>query len=187
MKRREIIKYTAWATGATLSAPLVSSILVGCKSEPTSAATGQFEFFDEKGFDIVSKLVDIILPRTDSPSGTDVGVHHMIDHMVASIYTAAQQEEYNNSFQNMAVHLSSLDLWSQSEEDQAGIVSEVLNYSNPGLKEVKNGLTNIRQQSIAYYLNTEEIATKFLNYLPVPGGWEPCTPVSELGGKAWAI
>lgn len=187
MKRREIIKYTAWATGATLSAPLMSSLLVGCQSDVTSASTSDLKFFDDKGFKVVSQVVDLILPRTDSPSATDVGVDYTIDHMVATIYTPEEQEEYNGRFQNMAVHLSTLDFFNKNEKEQTDLLTQVLGYSDPGLDDVKGGLTALRQQSIAYYLNTEKVATEFLNYLPVPGKWEPCTPVSEVGGKAWAI
>jgi len=45
----------------------------------------------------------------------------------------------------------------------------------------------IRQQTISYYLSTEEINTKYLNYLPVPGKYQPCISLEEAGGKAWAI
>jgi len=45
----------------------------------------------------------------------------------------------------------------------------------------------LKQQAIAYYLSTEEINTKYLNYLPVPGEYQACIPLSEIGGKAWAI
>jgi len=34
---------------------------------------------------------------------------------------------------------------------------------------------------------TEEIATNYLNYLPVPGAYEGCITLESVGGKAWAI
>ena len=46
---------------------------------------------------------------------------------------------------------------------------------------------NFKQQTVAYYLSTEEVATKFLTYLPVPGKYEACITVEEAGGKAWAL
>lgn len=187
MKRREIIKYTAWMSGATLSAPLLSSIMTGCKSDPKIPLESGLKYFSNEEFEIVSTLVDLIIPKTDSPSGTEVGVHHTIDHMVDTVYDDNDKEEYNGAFQNMAVHLSTLDFFNKTNEEQTSILSNVLSYSDPGLKEVKRGLQNIRQQSIAFYLSNEEIATQYLNYLPVPGKWEPCTPLAEVEGKAWAI
>ncbi len=50
-----------------------------------------------------------------------------------------------------------------------------------------NFYTEVKQQTIAYYLASEEISTKYLNYLPVPGEYKACIPLSEVGGKAWAI
>ncbi|MDG2448577.1 MAG: gluconate 2-dehydrogenase subunit 3 family protein [Saprospiraceae bacterium] len=187
MNRREIIKYTALVTGASLSAPLLSSLLVGCKNEVTTASSSTLKYFNDKEFEIVTTIVDLILPNTDSPSGSEVGVHHMIDHMLATVYDDDEKNKYDGPFQNMAVHLATLDFFNQNESNQTNILSDVLAYEESGLSDVKKGLNSLRQQSIAYYLSNEEIATKFLNYLPVPQVWEPCTPVSELEGKAWAI
>lgn len=46
---------------------------------------------------------------------------------------------------------------------------------------------HIRQQTIAYFLSTEEICMNHLNYLPVPGKYEACISLASVGGKAWAI
>lgn len=188
MKRREIIKYTAWATGATLGVPLISSIMAGCKADQIgSSESYSLKIFDQKSFDLVQTLVDIIMPKSDSPSASEVGVHRMIDHMVATIYDDAEQKDYMGKFKNFGIHLSTMDFFNKSESDQLGILKSIQKYEDKGLMDIKDGFNALRQQTIAYYLSTEEISTKFLNYLPVPGGWEPCTPVSEVGGKAWAI
>ncbi len=50
-----------------------------------------------------------------------------------------------------------------------------------------NTYNQLRQQTISYYLSSEEICTNYLNYLPVPGKYEPCITLEEAGGKAWAI
>ena len=54
-------------------------------------------------------------------------------------------------------------------------------------EQVKESYLDIKQQAIAYYLSSEEVATKFLNYLPVPGPYVPCITLEEAGGKAWAL
>ena len=51
----------------------------------------------------------------------------------------------------------------------------------------KSAFLEFKQQTIAYYLSTEEIATNYLNYLPVPGTYESCISLESVGGKAWAL
>lgn len=42
MKRRAILKYTALATGAAESAPLLSSLLVGCQADITEEVAANY-------------------------------------------------------------------------------------------------------------------------------------------------
>jgi len=51
----------------------------------------------------------------------------------------------------------------------------------------KAALLDIKQQAVAYYLSTKEIATNYLNYLPIPGEYEPCISLESVNGKVWAI
>ena len=44
----------------------------------------------------------------------------------------------------------------------------------------------VKELTITGYCTSEEGATKLLKYLPVPGEYKPCIPLSEVGG-AWAI
>lgn len=188
MKRREIVKYTALATGAALSAPLISSILSGCNTEVASQTDGfKPVFFKSEDFERVTDLVDVILPRTDSPSATEVGVHRMIDHMVGKAYKVDAQSNYRKGYNALASYLKSNRYDDKDGNEKQGILSGLLRSNSAADAEAKEGLNNLRNQTIAYYLTTEEVGTKFLNYLPVPGTWEPCVSVADLGGKAWAI
>ena len=41
------------------------------------------EYFSSSDYDVVSKLVDLIIPRTETPGAIDAGVPHWIDREVA--------------------------------------------------------------------------------------------------------
>ncbi len=188
MDRREILKYTALATGAALSAPLLTVILSGCKSEPAISATDfQPKFFSAEQFQMVSELVDVILPKTDSPSASEVGVHKMMDHMAMAVFTADQQKDWKTGFGKLAESLSK----SFAEKGIAGTDAAkavgILNSLEKSEGDAKNAFMRFKQQTIAYYLSSKEVGTKFLNYLPVPGEYKPCIKLSDVDGKAWAI
>ncbi len=181
MKRREVLKYTAYLTGAALSAPLVSSILSGCNPEAsTEGVAFDPQFFNPDQFSLLERLVDTILPKTDSPSATEVGVHRMVDHMLSEAYTEENQKSYQKGFEALASHL-------EGEADLAAALQKI-EAKDPSISEsVQKAYLDLKQQTVAYYLNTETIGKNFLNYLPVPGEYQPCIKLADVGGKAWAI
>jgi len=181
MKRRELIKLVTLSTGAVLSAPLVSSLLTSC-NEVTKIADADYilQFFSRDDFSLIRELVDTILPKTDSPSASEVGVHKMIDTMVGTVYKPSDRERYKKGFLALKNYLSSdttnrlvaLQNLSESTDEREG--------------DVKNAMLEFKQQTITYYLSTEEVAKNYLNYLPVPGKYEPCISLEEAGDKLWA-
>jgi len=182
MKRRDIIRYTAFATGAVLSAPLMSVLVSGCKTDEVVQAATKLNLFSQEEFDTLKALVDTILPKTDSPSASDVGVHTMIDHMVGSVFSEEDKKSFKDKFQSLASYLGTKGFGDATADDKLNILNGA--YSNASTKA---GLQAVKQQTIAYYLSSEEIAKNYLNYLPVPGAWQSCISLEEAGGKKWAI
>lgn len=183
MKRRDIIKYTAYATGAALSAPLISSLLVSCQSEVAATATTEgLAFFSGKEMEVVKKIANLILPKTDSPSATEVGVHEMIDHMVGNVYAEKERADYKTAFQALSQLVAD-----KSTEELANLVTQLNNKDAATPESAQKGFMQLKQQTIAYYLSSKEIGMNYLNYLPVPGEYEACISLADVGGKAWAM
>jgi hypothetical protein len=189
MKRREILKYTAWATGAAVSAPLMSTLITGCKTEGGSAsANDALSFFSDDEFDTLMQVIDTILPKTDSPSATEVGVHETIDHMVGNVYNDEDRAAYRKGSNALLSYLNEGGLFGKkSSAEKLEILNHLEDNSSSTSAEIKAAYMHLKQQAIAYYLTTEEIGTKFLNYLPVPGAYNGCISLAEAGGKAWAL
>ena len=180
MERRELIRLITLATGAVLSAPLSSSLLTACKKvAPVRDSDYTLQFFNEQEFSFVQNLLDIILPKTDSPSANDVGVDQIMDTMIGTIYSPDQQNTFTEKFSALTEYMGS--------KAQSDKVHSLLTSEEEKDTLAKSALINIKQQVVAYYLSTEEIATNYLNYLPVPGVYEPCITLESVGGKAWAI
>jgi len=182
MKRRQIIKYTSLATGAAISAPLLSVLLTGCKTDEVVKSANTLNLFSQNEFDMLKLVVDIILPKTDSPSASEVGVHTMIDHMVGKVFKEEDKVSFKSKFDLLINHLSAKKFGDMTGDNQLFTLVEASKN-----KEVNAGLQAVKQHAIAYYLSSEEIGKNYLNYLPVPGDWVPCISVAEAGGKKWAI
>lgn len=192
MDRREVLKYTALLTGATISAPLLSVILSGCNTPPAeNAATGQLTFFSQEEFSLLTRLADLILPKTDSPSASDAGVHYTIDSMVGTIYKEEDKARFKKGFGALANYLNAATegqgISSQETSVQLNLLRQLEGSKEEEWEEARSAFLGLKQQTIAYYLSTKEIATHYLTYLPVPGVYKACISVEEAGGKAWAI
>jgi len=180
MERRELIKLITMATGAALAVPITSSLITACKKvEPVKDSDYDLQFFSQEDFSSVQNLLDFILPKTDSPSAVDVGVHQIMDSMVGTVYSPDQKEKFSVSFDLLKKYATS-----QSQLEQ---LKSVLSSSEEKDQMIRSAFIELKQQTVAYYLSTEEIATKYLNYLPIPGKYEACISLESVGGKAWAL
>ncbi|MFT5167435.1 MAG: hypothetical protein ACI8P3_002673 [Saprospiraceae bacterium] len=197
MNRRDIIKYAALATGAAISVPLMTSLLSGCQSDISEKAEDFIpQFFSKEEFALIKNLVDVILPRTDSPSATDVGVHRMIDHMVDKVYNKEDQASYKQGFTGLISQLTGTTGGATPDvnkflklgaDKKLALLKKIDSSTAEALKDIRKAYLDLKQQTVAYYLSTEEISKNYLTYLPVPGKYEPCISVEAAGGKAWAI
>jgi hypothetical protein len=197
MNRREILRYTALITGGAVSASFTGAFLAGCSKsspDPKMATSAQnvadlpiLHFFTPEQFLSVTLLADTILPRTDSPSATDVKAHHMIDAMLGQVFN----ENYTGSFKNgwlaLQRYLDQHNFTQQEHEQQVERLLALELAEDAALAPARKVLVEFKQMLIAYYLSTEEIGEKFLNYLPIPVTYQPCISVNDVNNKAWAI
>jgi len=182
MKRRDILRYTAYVTGAAITAPIASTFVSGCKlasADEIQVLAPKF-FKDPDDMKLLYKIVDTILPATDSPSATDVGVPEIIDNMVGEVYSIEDQNAYRAGFDVLAKYIN-------DQDDALGALEALEANDASDLEAEKKAYLQLKQQTVAYYLSTEEIGTNYLNYLPVPGAYNGCISLEEAGGKAWAI
>lgn len=185
MDRREVLKYTALLTGSAICAPLLNSILTGCVPNREDKSTGyQPQFFNDAQFELLQEVVDTILPKTDSPAATEAGVHQTIDSIVAKVYTKEQQEDYLNKFTALEKYLDEKDFMDLDQDKKVQLLKSL---DQANAEAIHQAFIHLKQQTVAFYLSTEKIVTNYLNYLPVPGEYEPCISLSDVGGKAWAI
>lgn len=191
MNRRNVIKYTALITGASLSVPLAVSLLPGCIPDP-QAHTGSttLHFFTEREFRLLQVIADTILPGTDSPSASEMNVHMTIDSMVGTVYAVRDRKAYRNRFTALAGFLNGdkRNGFLKLEEAKRLERLELLEKASPEPSAlVKDAYREVKQQVIAYYLSSERIGKEFLNYLPIPGPYEACISLESAGGKAWSL
>ncbi|MEL6987139.1 MAG: gluconate 2-dehydrogenase subunit 3 family protein [Bacteroidota bacterium] len=188
MKRRAILKYTALATGAVVGAPIALS-LFSCNNDVAQMDDFSPSFLSVDQFNLVTKIADLILPKTNSPSASEVGVSKIIDHMLHVVFKSEEQTAYIAGLNTLAQFLNRNTLFVNTKSnEQIKLIQQIEDgKEESSMKEIYDAYIQLKQQTIAYYLSNETIAEKYLNYLPVPGEYKGCIPLDEAGNKAWAI
>ena len=197
MNRREVLRYTAWITGSAISASLASAILSGCSEQTpdknpvttadSAANSSLLHFFTPEQFTLVTLLADTILPRTDSPSATDVKVHIRLDSMLGQVFDSNYQTTFKTRWVALESYLSQQQFLQLSPAVQVETLQSLELSQNDDTTNAKKALVEFKQHVIAYYLTTEDIAKTFLNYLPIPGAYKPCISLDDVNNKAWAL
>lgn len=185
MNRRDMLKYTALLTGAAVSTPFATAFLSGCTKE---TADTELYFFESAQFELLALLADTILPRTDSPSASDVNVPGTVDSMLGLVFDEEFKTVFRNQWSELETFLASQNFQQLEQPSRVDVLSslETRTSQSEETDSAKLAFRELKQQVIAYYLTTEEIGTQFLNYLPIPGEYQPCISLEDVNNKAWA-
>ena len=170
----------------------MSALLSGCKVEPKLNFTPEFLSIDE--IHNLTSMVDIIFPKTSTPSASEVGVPEFMDGMLANVadveakerfkagmlkFNEKVQAEHGGTYASLDENakkdfLTKLDADAFSEEKA---IDEVLADYWKGIK----GNTYFG------YFSSEKVAKEVLVY-PYQGKYEGCVDLMEAtGGKSWAF
>ncbi|MCM4168001.1 hypothetical protein KCTC52924_01176 [Arenibacter antarcticus] len=215
MDRRKALRNMGLSLGYVVAIPTLLSLAQSCKQDATLAWTPDF-LSSEEG-NVLTTLVDIILPKTDTPSASEVQAHLFIDRFANEIMEKEKKELFKMSmgkFMNKALldsgkknigDLKAEDLepvlanaLKTPKEDQAKHFKLISKYT----EAIRTGeaatlsdevsrfafADNLRGLTIWSYKTSEYIGENVLAYLPVPGEYIGCGDLQELtGGKAWSI
>ena len=175
MKRRSALKFTSALVGAGLSASFVAGVLSGCA--PAKSGTSYTPiFFEPDKFEFLNALAEVLIPSDDTPGASELELAQWIDTIVKECYTEEQQK-------SVSKHLNVV--YNALSGDANMISLQSLESTND--QDTSNAYTSTKSIVATAYLSQEYVGTKLLNYLPVPGIYDACIPISETNGKAWTI
>lgn len=211
MNRREALKKLGLSFGFLVGAPTAVSILQGCSNSGSTAGAAT-QFFTDVEKDVITRIVDIILPATaDTPSASEVNVPEFIDQYVNEVVSLEEQDrtrEYLGKFiEELKTDKGNPDASSFSEDDIRPYVAESLEKSPEEEQEIyekisnytqakQNGesvdlfaevanfalMTNLRSMAIWSYKTSQTVGEEILAYEPIPGRQEGCVDLEEATG-----
>lgn len=211
MNRREALKKLGLSFGFLVGAPTAVSILQGCSTSTTSTGWKP-QFFSLDEAEVITKVVDIILPATESsPSASEVNVPQFIDQYLQEVVSLEEQDLTKKYFSNYIDKLKrdsgkndvtslivediepsiaqSLDKTPEEEQEIHSKINSYVQATQEGEQtelypEVASYalLTNIRSLAIWSYKTSETVGEEILAYEPNPGRQEGCIDVEDATG-----
>ncbi|MCL5245349.1 gluconate 2-dehydrogenase subunit 3 family protein [Cellulophaga sp. 20_2_10] len=186
MDRRKALMQMGMSLGYVVAVPTFVSILQSCEDKKEEVWTPTF-FKAAQGLTLVH-VVDSILPKTDTPSASEVNVHIFLDGFVADVMDVKQQNDFKKTLdaiaQSALAKSNKKEVAELTQKDVEPVVREFLEAKGKENAFVKK----IRELTIWGYKCNEYVGEKVLAYLPIPGEFIACDSVEELtGGKAWSI
>ena len=178
ISRREAIRRAALLAGITVSAEWLP-ILDGARP------AAQAQAFTAAERTLVTAIAERILPRTDTPGATDVGVPAFIDLLYGQFMTDAERKMLSGGLEGVeaaakSAHNAAFGTLTAERQDA---VLRAIAVAEEGKDQGFFRL--IRSATILGYFTSEEVGRKVLNYNPVPGRYDPCIPIEEVGRRTW--
>ena len=207
MDRRKVLKNMSLSLGFAVSAPTMLSVLQSCTSD---VATWTPDFFTKTEGYMITQLSDIILPKTEIAGALDVHVPEFMDKMFNEIVEDSEKltmKEGATAFANEFKNVFSKDAASGSKEEYEKMLDTYFNVPSEQEKKILSMirqdqsklsgeklntfliykfLTETRRYTLYGYYTSELVGETILSYDPIPGQFEACIPVEDVG-NAWSL
>ncbi len=205
MQRRELLKYTGMVIGFSATAGTIASLVSSCKPGDKNAASGAKEkdnwvptTLSAEQFAWVTLIADTMLPKTKTPSASELGVDRFVDLLLTNWAAPDTKQLFINGLDNF-------DLKAKEKLGKSFVAateterSDYLNALNTEIREAVKALPPgakplpshqffmlIKDAVYKGYFANEQLCTEFLVYDPIPGVFKGCTPLEDTKGLAYA-
>lgn len=170
--RREVLQGMIISIGG-------ASMLSACGGVASIAATDQAQttrFYNEDELALVSRLADLIIPRTDTPGALDVNVPGFLDSLMADWADAETQEAHHRFLAQIEMSLTNNFIDLPDSEAIAELEKyDAVAYSGQGQHR---GYRSVKGLITQAYFASEDGALKERKWVATPGRWDPCVEIS---------
>ena len=192
MKRREALKSIGLTAGFLVATPSLISLFQSCKSDPKTWVP---VFLSENQGIIIRNIVDVILPKSDTPSASEVNVPEFIDKYYNEVLDNVDQTRLITAFTTLESQIKkdyNENSSEVTEENYKHLLDNHMLLNIPATDKeepmtISDLLNNFKDMAIKSYKISELVGETILAYDPVPGSYY-CGDLQELTqGKAWSL
>ena len=180
--RREVLRNLIVTVGG-------STLLSGCGGQAALemlAPLGAPRFYGDREMAVVSRVSDLLLPRTETPGALDVEVPGLLDRLMAEWANQETRTSHLDAVAALDAELSTrvggdflLVDAASAERALADVDADAYaGQQVPGYRGLKGLISQM-------YFATEGGAVEELGWVRIPGRWDPCVQLEgvQLGGE----
>ena len=200
MDRRKVLEKIGYGSAAIVVSPQIINMLHSCKS---NAKRYSPRFFTSNQFQFVSKIMEVIIPKTDIPGAIELKLPEFLDNYIAVVMNQNDKEiilRRTNNFiklilneakKNSSMEINSNDLNTKLKKYLLASDKQIESWEEAPKSqelEVYNYLIQIRSLTLNAFRLNEYIGEKVLAYDPIPGERKVCLDLKKItGGKRWSL
>lgn len=191
MNRREALTLTATGFGLTLTTSSLATLLQSCSVDTPDPWVPQT--LSEQQAQDLAAIAETLLPATpDSPGAIDVGVHRFVDTLLTHWASAETRTIWLEKFgllqQSLTDHAEASAFAELDHKDQIQTLTKVNQRALRGgdRTESERFFLDLKRMIIDSYFSSREVGMNVLAYDPVPGVYQGCVPLAQVG-KAWSL
>ena len=200
MDRRKVLKKIGYGSAAIVVSPQIINMLNSCKSNVNKHSPF---FFTSDQYQFVSKIMELIIPKTDIPGAIELKLPEFLDNYIVVVMNQNDKETIlrrtnnfiklilNETKKNNSMEINSNDLNSQLKKYLLANDEQTESWEkDPESQELEvyNYLIQIRSLTLNAFRLNEYIGEKVLAYDPIPGDRKVCLDLKKTtGGKRWSL
>ena len=183
--RREALRRTALLFGGVLSAPAIAGVLAGCDSR---RADGRWRALTSDQSELVATIAEQIIPETDTPGARAAEVHVFIDKMLAGHYPAEERDRVRDGLAELdeTARRACGSPFIRCSADEQRAMLGLLDQQAFAQRRDPHWFRTIKELTVLGYYTSEIGATQELRHVAVPGRFEGCVPLEQIG-RTWAV
>lgn len=179
--RREAIRRAALLAGVVVSPGWLAAV----EARPLAQAQTQAQpkYLTPAQFALVTAIAERILPRTDTPGATDVGVPAFIDLLYGEFMTDAERTLLTSGLADVETAATAAH-----KAPFAGLAPDRQDVLLREIAKAEEGrdagfFRQMRAVTVLGYFTSEPVGRNVLHYDPIPGRYESCVPIDEVGRR----
>jgi len=177
-RRRFVHGLIASVGGATLFSACSEEVDIS----PTDFSISEGRFFNKQEIQFLSRVCDLLIPRTQTPGALDAGVPAFIDGLMVDWASAETKASFHHTLESIEQELNGLSKVKFVDVTQEVAHENLLRLDAlafDGETESLTGYPDFKALVVNSFFASEVGATEVLDWRLVPGRWDACAPLQE--------
>ena len=167
--RREVLQDLIVSIGG-------ASLLNACSGVARVVPSSSMRVYSEQELALVSRISDLIIPRTDTPGALDVNVPGFLDSLMAEWASQETKQNHHEELEELGLMLG-VDFVTLSPDASEQRLALLDSEAFEGRPVHYSGYRSLKGLITQAYFASENGALQEQKWVAVPGRWDPCIEI----------